>query len=104
MGGEDACRPHVRLRPSPDTPPPASRTPGGRCSRCGRQRPRQPSLRLREALARPRLIREKQTADAARQKTLRARMRRIGFYISDFAGDPAGFVVSDLDDLIARGV
>ncbi len=31
-------------------------------------------------------------------------MRRIGFYISDFAGDPAGFVVSDLDDLIARGV
>ena len=28
-----------------------------------------------------RLIREKQTADRSRQKTLRARMRAIGFYI-----------------------
>jgi hypothetical protein len=51
-----------------------------------------------------RLIREKQTADRSRQKTLRARMRAIGFYISDFAADSAGFVVSDLDDLISRGV
>jgi hypothetical protein len=31
-------------------------------------------------------------------------MRAIGFYISDFAADSAGFVVSDLDDLISRGV
>ncbi len=31
------------------------------------------------------LIREKQTTDRTRRKTLRARMRRIGFYISDFA-------------------
>lgn len=51
-----------------------------------------------------RLIREKQTADRSRQKTLRARMRAIGFYISDFAADSAGFVVSDLDNLISRGV
>lgn len=51
-----------------------------------------------------RLVREKQTADRSRQKTLRARMRAIGFYISDFAADSAGFVVSDLDDLISRGV
>lgn len=45
-----------------------------------------------------RLIREKQTADRSRQKTLRARMRRMDFYISDFAPDSEGFVVSDLDD------
>jgi hypothetical protein len=37
-----------------------------------------------------RLIRKKQTADASRQKTLRAQMRQIGFHISDFAADPAG--------------
>ena len=50
-----------------------------------------------------RLIREKQTADRDRQKALRGRMRRIGFYISDFAADYSGFVVSDLDELISRG-
>jgi hypothetical protein len=50
-----------------------------------------------------RLLREKQTADRSRQKALRARMRRIGFYISDFASDYKGFVVSDLDELIRRG-
>jgi sensor histidine kinase regulating citrate/malate metabolism len=50
-----------------------------------------------------RLIREKQTADSSRQKVLRARMRRMEFYISDFAADPGGFVVSDLDELISRG-
>src|SRR5204863_2756509 len=49
-----------------------------------------------------RLLREKQTADRSRQKTLRARMRAIGFYISDFADYP-GFTASDLDDLIQRG-
>jgi hypothetical protein len=50
-----------------------------------------------------RLVREKQTADRSRQKTLRARMRAIGFHISDFAADPGGFVVSDLDRLIGWG-
>jgi hypothetical protein len=48
------------------------------------------------------LIRSKQTADRSRQKTLRARMRRLGFYITDFA-DYSGFTVSDLDELIKRG-
>ena len=48
------------------------------------------------------LLREKQTADASRQKTLRAQVRRLGFNIIDFADYP-GFVVSDLDDLIQRG-
>jgi hypothetical protein len=51
-----------------------------------------------------RLIREKQTADRDRQKVLRARMRRMGFYISDHSAYPDGFVVSDLDELISRGV
>ena len=48
------------------------------------------------------LVREKQTADRDRQKALRSRMRRIGFYISDFTDDPKGFVASDLDE-IQRG-
>lgn len=50
-----------------------------------------------------RLIREKQTADRDRQKILRGKMRRIGFYISDFA-DYSGFTVSDFDDLLQRGL
>lgn len=49
-----------------------------------------------------RLLREKQTADRDRQKSIRARLRSMGFRISDFA-DYSGFVESDLDDLIARG-
>jgi hypothetical protein len=43
-------------------------------------------------------------ANRSRQKTLRARMRAIGFYITDFVTDQRGFVVSDFDDLIRRGV
>lgn len=49
-----------------------------------------------------RLVREKQVADRDRQKSIRARLRAMGFRISDFANHP-GFVESDLDDLIARG-
>lgn len=48
------------------------------------------------------LNREKQTAPADRQKTLRAKMRKLGFFITDYADYP-GFVESDLDELIARG-
>jgi hypothetical protein len=51
-----------------------------------------------------RLLSEKQTADRSRQKTLRGRMRAIGFYITDFATNQQGFVVSDFDDLASRGV
>ena len=47
-----------------------------------------------------RLVREKQVADRDRQKSIRARLRAMGFRISDFADYP-GFVESDLDDLIA---
>lgn len=56
-----------------------------------------------EAAELRRLITEKQTADRSRQKTLRARMRAIGFYITDFVTDQRGFVVSDFDDLVSRG-
>ena len=48
------------------------------------------------------LVREKQTAPADRQKTLRAKLRKLGFYISDYSDEP-GFVESDVDDLIRRG-
>lgn len=48
------------------------------------------------------IVREKQTAPADRQKTLRAKLRRLGFYISDYSDEP-GFVESDVDDLIRRG-
>jgi hypothetical protein len=50
------------------------------------------------------LIKEKQTAERARQKTLRAEMRRIGFFISDFTDGPQAFVLSDLDELLSRGL
>jgi hypothetical protein len=49
-----------------------------------------------------RIIREKQTAPADRQKALRAKLRRLGFYISDYSDEP-GLVESDVDDLIRRG-
>jgi hypothetical protein len=49
-----------------------------------------------------RLVREKQTAPADRQKVLRAKMRKLGFFITDYADYP-GFVESDLDDLVSRG-
>src|SRR4051794_39671086 len=48
------------------------------------------------------LIRNKQIADRTRQKALRARMRAIRFYISDFGDYHGGFTVSDLDDLLER--
>jgi hypothetical protein len=49
-----------------------------------------------------RLVRRKQTAAADEQKTIRSALRRMGFFIGDYA-DYAGFVESDLDELIERG-
>ena len=49
------------------------------------------------------LLREVRRADRSRQKSLRAKLRRIGFYISDYAHDQAGFSASDFDDLVQRG-
>jgi len=51
------------------------------------------------------LLREIRAAERSRQKSLRARLRReFGFYISDFASDQQGFVASDVDALVRRGV
>jgi len=49
------------------------------------------------------LLRELRRADRDTQKRIRARMRRIGFYITDFSHDADGFTASDLDELISRG-
>lgn len=49
-------------------------------------------------------LRELRRAERGRQKTIRASMRRMGFYITDYATDSQGFTASDLDDLIRRGV
>ncbi len=44
-------------------------------------------------------------AEPGRQKGLRERLRRqFDFYISDFATDRQGFVASDIDALVRRGV
>jgi hypothetical protein len=51
-----------------------------------------------------RLLREKQTADRDTQKRVRGNLRRLPFYISDFASDQEGFTAADFDILIARGV
>jgi hypothetical protein len=38
------------------------------------------------------------------QKLLRDKLRAIGFYISDFAGGPAGFTASEFDELVRAGL
>jgi hypothetical protein len=38
------------------------------------------------------------------QKRLRDQLRALGFYITDWAGGPAGFTISDFDDLVAHGL
>lgn len=51
------------------------------------------------------LLHETRRADRSRQKVLRARLRRsFDFYITDFATDQQGFVASDVDALVRRGV
>jgi TDG/mug DNA glycosylase family protein len=42
-------------------------------------------------------------SDRTRQKSLRQRLRNIGFYISDFATDQSGFTASDVDRLVRVG-
>jgi hypothetical protein len=56
------------------------------------------AITIREHLGRLRL------ADRDEQKSIRARLRRLGFRISDYATDNDGFTVSDFDMLVARGV
>lgn len=47
---------------------------------------------------------ELRRAERDRQKAIRASMRRMGFYITDFSTDSQGFTVSDLNELVRRGV
>jgi hypothetical protein len=49
------------------------------------------------------LLRELRRADRDRQKAIRAKLRRIGFYITDVSHDSEGFTASDFDALIRRG-
>lgn len=52
-----------------------------------------------------RLLQAIRRADRDTQKTLRGRLRRqFDFYISDFSSDSQGFVASDVDQLVRRGV
>ncbi len=49
------------------------------------------------------LLGELRRAEPTRQKTIRSKMRRIGFYITDVSHDGDGFTLSDFDTLIRRG-
>lgn len=48
-------------------------------------------------------LRELRRVDSGRQKTIRSRLRRIGFYITDYSHDADGFTVSDFDEMLGRG-
>jgi hypothetical protein len=48
-------------------------------------------------------LRELRHADQGRQKTVRSRLRRIGFYITDYSRGADGFTVSDFDEMLGRG-
>ena len=50
------------------------------------------------------LLTELRRSDRDRQKTIRAKIRRIGFYISDVSHDAGGFTATDFDALVRRGV
>ena len=50
------------------------------------------------------LLRAKHDADREEQKRIRGRLRdHLGFRISDWSSDAAGFTVADFDSLIASG-
>jgi len=50
------------------------------------------------------LLKDIRGSDRDRQKVLRGQLRRMGFYITDYATDQAGFTPSDVDRLVTRGV
>jgi len=58
---------------------------------------------LNEASEIKRLLREKIRAEPAIQKTLRARLRKADFYITDFQADQSGFTEADFDYLVRAG-
>ena len=51
-----------------------------------------------------RLLVDLRRADRDRQKAIRAKIRRIGFYITDVSHDAGGFTATDFDALLRRGV
>lgn len=49
------------------------------------------------------LLGELRRAEPTRQKTIRAKMRRIGCYITDVSHAGDGFTLSEFDALVRRG-
>jgi hypothetical protein len=50
------------------------------------------------------LRRLRKAEGGAPQKRIRDRLRGIGFYITDWPHDAAGFTASDFDDLVVSGL
>lgn len=50
------------------------------------------------------LLNKKPRSASDEQKNLRGRMRRVGFYITDFTDAVDGFLVQDFDALVTRGL
>ncbi len=50
------------------------------------------------------LLREKARATREEQKGIRAKLRRLGFYITDFDQSFSGFTASDFEGLIKSGI
>jgi hypothetical protein len=46
---------------------------------------------------------ELRRVDSGRQKTIRDRLRRIGFYITDYSHEADGFTVSDFEEMLSCG-
>lgn len=49
------------------------------------------------------LLAAKSMADADVQKQYRGRLRKLGFYISDFSSGTGGFTAADFDELVNSG-
>ena len=47
------------------------------------------------------LIKEKVTATSNEQKSIREKIRKIGFYYSDFSSNKNGYTVADFENLIS---
>jgi hypothetical protein len=50
-----------------------------------------------------RLLAELRRSDRTTQKSIRAKLRRIGFHISDVSHDNDRFTISDFDAFVRRG-
>ena len=50
------------------------------------------------------LLREKARASSNEQKSIRARLRRMGFYITNFDQSYSGFTAGDFESLVKRGM